>query len=105
MEKKTHLKSKLCIGDWTEQISHLMAARSAVSSTVISTCSSSLRCSQLALPRFCSSCNKQPQQRQNYEICESAIIILAASRFVLIKAKQCMILMHSRGTKLVRLII
>jgi len=34
----------------------LTRARFSVSSTVMRTCSSSLRCSQLGLPRFCSSC-------------------------------------------------
>lgn len=37
----------------------LILARLCVSSTVIRTCRSSLRCSQLGFPRFISSCNKQ----------------------------------------------
>lgn len=38
----------------------LILARLCVSSTVIRTCRSSLRCSQLGFPRFISSCNTKP---------------------------------------------
>lgn len=62
--------------------------RFSVSSTVISTWSSSFRCSQFGLPRFCSSCNKMLNQNIHCHKSVSAYVRIQGKKWCWCFAKK-----------------